>query len=351
MFDIAANNQLRVDLSKVLSFVLTATLVLVASLRGDTSDSYGYMLLYEHLKDANVLINPFEFYLLNGVEWTFGFASLILGNLNFSYVALFFTYSSLSFLLLFKICKRIHINYNIFLIYYIGYYFITQQLTFMRYGFAVILAYYFFIYTIQERMSILKYIFMLAALMLVHIFVSFLFLLFILIKMIESPARGVLKFTHSLSFLVFSLIALTLAKYSIQILPLERVIFYLENEEIGVYTNLFSVENLKAVFLLFIFSFVLLGRRISLELRYLYLAYLLSVVVRFVFYDIGVLSSRAGYLLGFSEVFILLIIVPRYINSISGQCVVGIAYVFAHRFFAQTYSTSELIDLYMTPIK
>ena len=336
---------------KVLAFVFTTILVLVAALRGDTSDSYGYMLLYERMNDVNIFINPFEFYLLNGVEWTFGFVSLILGSLDFSYIALFFTYSLLSFLLLFQICRRIKINYNIFLIYYVGYYFITQQLTFMRYGFAVILVYYFYIYSIQERMSILKYIFMLVALSLVHIFVSFLFLLFILIKMIEPTLRGTLTLTHLFKFLVFALIALILAKYSIQALSLERVVFYLENEEIGAYTNLFSVENLKAVFLFFLFSFALIGRRVSNELRYLYLAYLLSVVVRFVYYDIGVLSSRAGYLLGFSELFIIITIVAMYIKSISGQCMVGIAYVFTHRFFAQTYSTAELFDLYMTPIK
>ena len=137
-FKSVVQHTLELNLSKVFAIFFTIILVLIATFRGDTSDSYGYVLLYERMKDADIFVNPFKFYLLHGVEWTFGLASTLFGNLNFSYKALFFTYSLFSFLLLLEICKKLEINYNIFLLYYIGYYFITQQLTFMRYGFAVL---------------------------------------------------------------------------------------------------------------------------------------------------------------------------------------------------------------------
>ena len=213
------------------------------------------------------------------------------------------------------------------------------------------MAYYFYVYAAQERMNIAKYTLMLLALSQVHVFVSIAFLGMIFIRNFHPPVRGVLTVRYALRFVAISIVGLVLAKYALHVLPSEKVIFYLENEEIGSYINLFSIENLKSIFLLTLFSFVLFGRSVSPELRYLYLAYLLSVVVRFVYYDIGVLSSRVGYILGFSEIFIIIIILMKYIRFRFGQFLVGLLYVFVHRFFTQTYSTSELFDLYMTPIK
>jgi len=349
-FKSVVQHPLKLNLSKVFAIFFTIILVLIATFRGDTSDSHGYALLYESMKDADIFINPFKFYLLYGVEWTFGLASTLLGNLNFSYRALFFTYSLLSFLLLHEICKKIEVSYNIFLLFYIGYYFITQQLTFMRYGFAVIMAYYFYVLAAQERMNIAKYTLVLLVLSQVHLFVSISFLCMIFIRNFHTPVNSVLTVRYALRFTAISIFGLVLAKYTLDILPSEKVIFYLENEEIGSYINFLSIENLKSVFLLILFSFVLFGRSVLPELRSLYLVYLLSVVVRFVFYDIGVLSSRVGYIFGFSEIFIIIIILTKYIRFRFGQFLVGLLYVFLHRFFTQTYSTSELFDLYMTPI-
>ena len=88
---------LNLDLSKFFAIIFTALLALIAVIRGDTFDSYEYVLLYERMMDVNIFVYPFKFYLLAGVEWTFGFASTVLSNLNFTYVALFCILSILIF--------------------------------------------------------------------------------------------------------------------------------------------------------------------------------------------------------------------------------------------------------------
>lgn len=341
---------------KFLGFLLPWSLMfalsIVASLRGATTDTKSYYDLFYAID--SISLNPYQFYSDYGVEWFYGLLTVSLKTLGLGHIYLFFIFSLATFYFFYKTSKIINNNLTEILFYYISAYYIYQQLAFIRFGLATVLAYYLIYLSTKKNNDI---IFLLAGALLVsliHASAIFIIAIYILIKYfflsksIKKSTKVIISLLVLLSMRIFkdSLIAL-LGKIS------EKADFYANDDIWGTYLNLFSMENIKALILLILFTiFYNTHKKINQKSAFslLLLLFAASVAVRFIFYDFGIISSRIGYALGFSEIFIIPLILKEITKNLFIRFSIAIIYFAIYRLSAQTVTFDILINDYLTPL-
>jgi hypothetical protein len=240
------------------------------------------------------------------------------------------------------------------LFYYIGAYYIYQQLAFIRFGLATTFIYYIIYLSTREKNSFIVLLSGTFCASLIHTSSILVILIYMVIKYLFLPRK--ISIIKKILFFLIILIGINLFKnYLIWFLSLnsEKVEFYSNSDIWGVYSNLFSIENIKALILFFVFAlFYLMRKKIKQKDAFTLLLALFtaSVTIRFTFYDFGIISSRIGYALGFSEVFIIPLIVKEVTGNIFVRFLVAIAYLIIYRLFAQTSTFDVLINDYLTPL-
>ncbi|WP_354005919.1 EpsG family protein, partial [Aeromonas caviae] len=135
--------------------ILSVPLSVLVGGRGGTSDTQVYYDVFANIGDYD-LTNPFLFYKESGMEIGFGWYSFIIGHFTSSPFVLFFIFSFLNFIFIFKTAQLLGVNFfYVFLVYVSSSYFFLQQFMQMRQGLAISIAFYCFVYMLRCKVNFL----------------------------------------------------------------------------------------------------------------------------------------------------------------------------------------------------
>jgi hypothetical protein len=337
-----------------LKLLLFLALGLVAAMRGATTDTQGYHDLFYSIDGIGT--DPFAFYAEEGVEYIFGVLVLILKSLGLTHHFLFFSYTAASLIFLDRTIRNFKLDFTEVMIYYVGVFFLMHQLAFMRYGLAIALAFWFVSLRLDSN-SIRSAIYLLRN----SVFLSLFHVSAVAVPFSSWLYEVWISRSRKKVWILFLLILMSMVlcrlfvTYAGALNISSKMSIYAESEEWGVYQNLFSMENMKALVLFGFFYFSLFvyskGRSRNTErLSALMFIYGASVFIRFVFYDFGVISSRLGYAFGFAEIFLIPVSISRFSLNLWLRYGLAIIYALAHRLFAQTSSIDSFIRDYLQPL-
>src|SRR5205085_1030341 len=85
---------------------------------------------------------PFDYYASQGVEWGFGLASWALASIGLGPRTLFLVISAGTFYFIAKTARVLGLNFYLVMPYYLGTFFLTQQLMQIRQGLAIAFAFW-----------------------------------------------------------------------------------------------------------------------------------------------------------------------------------------------------------------
>ena len=128
-------------INKTILLIITILIAGIVGYRGATPDTQAYWDVYKNIHNFN-LYNPIAFYKQTGMEIGYGWYSFVLSIFSANSFILFFIYSLLIFICIYKSSKTINIPAWLVLLFYISSsFFIIQQFMQIRQGLATSLAF------------------------------------------------------------------------------------------------------------------------------------------------------------------------------------------------------------------
>lgn len=331
-----------------ISLFFVVPLALLVALRGNTADTENYVEAFS--QSISFPWNPLNYYFEFGKEWFFGVASWFVGLVGFTSTALFFAFSFGTFYFLSLASMKMGISLIQILPYYLGTFFLTQQLVQIRQGLAMSIAFSMLPVIVERRRSLLPLLF-LTITPLVHV-PSSITVFFTWLLSLSTPHRPMRNIAWWSLLLVVLTIFVARIVTSLDIISsLGPLSIYAIDSQYNTERDFFALANIRGILLLIVMLVgargVLLQSRIFLVLISLYSVH---VGLRLGFYDFLILSGRLSTTLSFSEVFILPILLNQYIRNRILKFVIGIAYLLMHAYFTYIIQIPTLIDDYFTPL-
>lgn len=317
-------------------------------MRGDTRDTAVYIEVF--LSTKAFPFDPIEYYRTTGIEWAFGIVSWLFNSVGLNPVALFFLVSLLTFLFIEKTSRLLGLRLVEVLPYYLGSFYLLQQLMTIRQGLGVAFATSATVASLLQRSRVRRVLacaFLAATLHLVSIVPIFVGRM--LQEILPEPKRFRVAMWAA-SIVVLTTVAARLVTSLDVFAALDRLAEYAADAELGAQRSLFEPANVRAALVL---GMALIAPASLLNLRtYLLLVgiYAAHLGLRLGFYDFAILSGRLAISLGFVEIFLLPLLVRATIKSQWQRWLIGLSYLIAHAFATLTIQAPYLIDDYFTPI-
>lgn len=333
------------------SLLLCLPLVALVTLRGDTRDSDNYVDAF--WQSTKFPWDPLEYYSEFGMEWGFGIASWLLNTLGLSPVSLFFLVSLATFYFLGKAVEYTGLRFTEVAPYYLGSFFLVQQLMQIRQGLAM--AFVLGIIVLIARPSPRPWwkLPLNAAVAVCIQFTSLVPMLsaHLLRKFMPRPTRW--RVVIWLLAIVAVTVVAARAFMSLEVIAsLGRLSIYASDTEYSGERGLLAPANLRAtlLFLLMVFgaSAALLRSRLYVLMLGLYAAH---IGLRYGFYDFLILSGRLSTTLGFTEVLLMPLLVRDRIRSPWLRTVLALLYLCVHAAITLLVQSPYLIDDYFTPLR
>lgn len=331
-----------------ISLFFIVPLALLVALRGNTGDTGNYV--EEFSKSLGFPWDPFGYYFEFGKEWSFGIVSWFVGLLGFSSTVMFFVFSFGTFYFLSLASVQMGISLIQILPYYLGTFFLTQQLLQIRQGLAMGIVFSMLPLIVERRRSLLPLLF-LTVTPLIHVASSLTVFSTWLLSFLtpDQPKRHIVWW--SLLLAVLTIFVARIVMYLDVVSAFGPLSIYAIDSQYNTEREFFAPANIRAIFLLIIMLLgargVLLKSRVFIILIGLYSVH---VGLRLGFYDFLILSGRLSTTLSFSEIFILPILLNKYIRNSVLKFVIGIVYLLIHAYFTYTIQIPTLIDDYFTPL-
>jgi hypothetical protein len=343
----AARRPLALQLD-LLATIAVAALCLAVALRGNTRDTSNYIDVFKATREFPW--NPLAYYVDYGTEWGFGVLCWALRALGLGWGSLFFTTSALTFLALRNAASSVGLRLVAILPYYLGTFFLTQQLMQVRQGLGVAIA-FAAILDLANRPFSLRHALLAVLALSVHTVSAAPLALGLTWRLMPAYRRGTPVTLLQLCvivlfFLVTARVAMQLQVFSV----LERLSAYASDEEYNGTRSLLAPANLRALVLLVGCSVV--RRPATFERRYsaLLVAMAAAVGLRFGFYDFEILSGRLATAVGFAEVYLLALAVRFALAQPAARRVAAAGFLAAHTVLTLTIQTPFLVHDYFTPV-
>ena len=332
-------------------FLLVSLLVaLIVGNRGDTRDTIAYYSVFKYI-DVFDLLNPIQFYAFTGMEIGFGWYCFLISLLTQSHIIFFTIFSFLTFYIIFLVSKKINIKIiPVLLLYLSSGYFLLQQFTQIRQGFATPLALYALaIFISKDNKFSMKFLFLTLLALSFHQTALLIVIIGIFLSLI-------LKFL-SLSFNEFRLCSIILivfiviAKFvlvDILISISSRLEEYSSSAEYAQDIGVFRLPNIKA-FITFLFILLFMNKKMYKNnlFKVFFLLFAVGVAFRIGFSDFAILSGRFATAFSFSEIFILPFVFYRfkYINNI-----LLVLFVIIQAIATYVFQAPYVMDDYFKPL-
>ncbi len=328
---------------------LCTPLVLLVTLRGDTRDTLNYIDAFR--STTSFPWNPLEYYAAFGMEWGYGLSSWALNAMGLGPQALFFLISLGTFYFLQKAANSVRLDLIDLAPYYLGSYFLVQQLMQIRQGLATAIV----LSTIALAGSASAQLWRTTATSLLalgmHV-TSALPLMGaqLLNRTLPHPTRWRIALWLALILGTTVLLARMFMSFEV-IESLGRLSVYATDEEYNEARGLLDPANVRGALLLGLLISAapaqLLRNRTYTLLLGLYAAHL---GIRLGFFDFLILSGRLSTALGVVEVLLLPMLLKARISSPSLRAVLGLLYLIVHASATLVVQAPFLINDYFTPL-
>lgn len=331
-----------------LAILALLPLSIIVALRGNTGDTANYIDAFKSTQ--NFPWNPFAYYDLMGMEWSFGLLSWLINALSLPSSVVFFIFSFATFYFLSVAAFRMGLSLIEILPYYLGTFFLVQQFLQIRQGLAMGLAYSVLPLVVTKRKSILPGIALVSTSM-VHVVSSLPVVTGWLLSFVSPrPARRPLVLwclvLIALTFLCARVI-MTLEFFS----AMGRLQIYAADGQYNYELQIMAPPNIRAALLMTLMLFAATTRMLRSPVFVTLIGmYAVHVGMRFGFHDFAILSGRLSTALSFSEVFILPLLLREHIRSSWLRYLLGVAYLLIHAVATYQVQVPTLIDDYFTPL-
>jgi hypothetical protein len=338
------------SVKNALYLLLCAQLTLLVALRGDTRDTFNYLEVYRGLDSFPW--SPAEFQDKYFMEWGFGILVSLTKQLAIPPEGLFFIVSALTFLAIAKASKRLGLEPWSTLPFYLCTFFLTQQFMQIRQGLAVAIAFWTISIIIQRPQSWLKAAILTLAGVLFHL-VSIVPIAVAIIITRITPAHRNYKNYYWVATIFGTIIGACWLASSTDLFALtNRISNYIGDENFGSARSIAEPANLRAIILTLAFITLRPSADRPWFKAYMMLLglFIAHLGIRIGFIDIAILSGRIGSALGFSEIFLLPLLIKDQINSRRWRIVLTTSYMLLHLSISLLISVPYLIEDYFRPI-
>ena len=319
-------------------------------MRGDTRDTLTYIDIFR--STTELPLNPLEYYRQHGVEWGFGMTSWLLSSVGLGPIALFLVVSALTFFFIDRTARRLGMSFYEVVPYYLGTFFLSQQLMQIRQGLGVAFAFWALVVFALNANRPWRLAISVVAASMIHVVSIVPLSVGLLLRHALPPPRRWVILVWSLA-LIFGCVLLARAASTFQIFGLfERLNIYATDDEYGAARGLMDPANVRAVLLLALLVAACGSRPLARSRAYVTLLglYAVHVGIRFGFLDFQILSGRLSTAIGFAEVFLLPMAVRACIKARTRRLLIGVAYLVVHATATLTIQAPFLIDDYFSPI-
>lgn len=322
---------------------------LFVAFRGGTRDTQVYADTYYSI--INFPWDPIKFYSDFGMEWAYGFFSWGLNSINADVTFLFFIISYGTFYFIGRVSQILDLNPFSIMPFYLGSFFLIQQLMQIRQGFAVTLAYFLVFYWGFKKGREYLTILFIPLMSIFHVTASLIPFIYLINKLFN---RLFIYFGRRLFLVLYLFLTIAFSYYilnSDQFLSFEKIQIFLNSEELSSKRSLFDLINIKSM-ILFILTLLLSSEKIIYNNKYYFLLLLFttSLAVRIGFIDFSILSGRFGSALGFSEIFIIPLLLQDFFKNKFYIFFLSCVYLLASIFITLSYQAPYLLDDYFTPL-
>ncbi|WP_180116289.1 EpsG family protein [Acinetobacter sp. YH12140] len=315
---------------------------LIASLRGDTPDTYNYKIVYENIFSYSLA--PSVFYGQTYMEVGFAYLAYPFKYFDLDFRYFLFFYSILIFYFIKKTSNNFNVNPVYVVLCYSSTFYFYHQWMQIRQGLAVVLGFYFLSLIYTNRRKILASLAMTSALFTHTVVSPFLFFLILRQKKIK---RFIDQDNYKFIFMIITLMFVSFAMcrflmvYGISYI--DRIQTYSTLEETR---DLFHPANLRGLLLLVVF---LIFRVRNSILSVLIMVYAIGISFRFGFYDFLILSGRLSNIFCFAEIFIIPLILKLRFDRFFVTLLVIIYSLFS-LYFTLELQLPNLIENYFSPL-
>lgn len=324
-------------------------LAAMVALRGDTRDTALYIDVFE--RTVEFPWDPLAFYAETGMEWGFGIASWFLNLLAQGPMTLFFLVSFGTFYFLGKASLNVALGPLEVAPYYLGSFFLLQQLMQIRQGLGAAFALWVVTLIAGSHRPVWKTAAAAPVAVMMHITAALPLLGAQLLRLLMPvPTRWHVAL-WSIGIVGIGVL-LARAFMSLEVIAsLGRLSVYAVDDEYSGERGLLAPANVRAALMLFLFLFAstpsLLRLRSFVLMTGLYAAHL---GIRLGFFDFLILSGRLSTALGFVEVLLVPMLVRSRIRHSWLRWAIALSYFLLHFAATVTVQAPFLIDDYFTQL-
>jgi hypothetical protein len=333
---------------RIASLLLVALpIVLVAGLRGDTRDTANYIEAFDATRSFPW--PPLAYYEEIGVEWGFGVLSWTLRTAGLGWRALFFAVSALTVFYLDKAAKVAGLRLADVAPFYLGSFFLTQQLMQIRQGLASSIALLIVVQWVTRGLRVRDVVLCGVALAF-HTVAALPLAAGLCWHLASVRVRDRAGPAITLFVVVCTFAVARVAMQTEALSALQRIATYAAWDTYNGVRGLASPANVRAVLLL---GFLLYARAAASPPRVydaLLVLYASHLGLRFGFYDFEILSGRLATAVGFGEVLLLPLALRATIETRGWRVAIAVIYFAAQASATLVVQVPWLYDDYFTPI-
>jgi hypothetical protein len=328
--------------------LIAVPLAVLAAWRGDTRDTTTYI-------DAFVATQrfpdePVSYYTSYGLEWGFALLSWTFNSVGLSFHWLFLSVSCATFYCLYRTSKLLGLRFSEVLPFYLGSFFLLQQLMLIRQGFGVALAVLVVVAGTVRGGLIWRAPLGAAASGMMHLVSIVPIITGAALAVIAPTRRRATTILWALSLAVASFAAARIAT-SLELVTLfDRLSHYASDAELGATRNIFEPANVRAALILLVLFAApasLLSQRAFVVLLGMYSVH---VGLRLGFLDFAILSGRLASALGFVEVFLLPLLLREAIRTRWLRSVLAASFFAVHISATLALQVPYLLEDYFRPL-
>lgn len=323
--------------------------MLAVALRGDTRDTQTYIEVFR--ASAQFPTDPMAYYAAMGMEWGYGLISWALNCLGLGPTSLFFLFSLGTFHFLNQAAQRVRLQLLDVAPFYLGSFFLLQQLMQIRQGFASVLVLSTIVLIGTPRARAWRTSAAMVGAISIHISSAPLMLGAQLLGRLRPPhtrARALLWVTAIAACTV--LMARAVMSFEV-VESLGRLSVYAFDEEYSDSRELLDAANLRALFLLALLLFCASAQLLRSRAYVLLLGlYAVHLGLRLGFYDFLILSGRLSTALGIVEVLLLPMLLHDRIRDPRLRALISLAYFATHAAATLLVQAPYLIHDYFAPL-
>jgi hypothetical protein len=323
-------------------------LALAVAFRGATRDTELYVDIFN--ESRNFPFDPIEYAATHGVEWGYGVLSWAFHALGLGPRALLFLFSAWTFRSIERTARCLGLSFYEVAPFYLGTFFLTQQLMQMRQGLATALAMGVIVGSLTRTGSALRLALEGFAAASIHVASTLPLACGFLLRRISPPGtrRRLIGWTIAI-VLVIAVVAHLVTSLD-WVMLIERLATYADDEEFTAARSVLDPANVRGVLLLA--AFVAATPSVGATRPYLVLLglYAAHVGVRFGFLGFAIMSGRLSTALGFVEIFLLPMVLKRVVRDPRRRVSIGLAYLVVHLAATLLLQAPYLVDDYFTAL-